>query len=223
MPGYIDVVYDEKVRPYTESPTQLCNYLIHRFNMKPEDRLLDVGCGRGDFLKGFNDSGLDVCGVDNEKSDSPLLKDTEVRYAHFENEIFPFDSDTFDIVFSKSVIEHMFNPGNFMGECYRVLKPGGRIILMTPDWISQMKTFFDDYTHRQPYTVAAIKDTLSIFGFKEVSSELFYQLPILWRYQALKIVSRILRLFIPVTTKSRIKFVRWSVELMVLGTGIKQD
>lgn len=33
--------------------------------------------------------------------------------------------------------------------------------------------------------------------------------------------SNIIRLFVPVTTKSRIKFIRWSVELMILGTGVK--
>ena len=223
MPGYIDIIYDEKVRPYTEYPGQLCNYLLHRFNIKKEDRLLEVGCGRGDFLKGFKDSGLNVCGLDYERPLSQvMLKDIEVRYANLENEPFPFDNDVFDVVFSKSVIEHIFKPENFMKESYRVLKPGGRIVLMTPDWISQMKIFFDDYTHRQPYAVAGVKDALNIFGFTEVSSELFYQLPMLWRYPALKVLSRILQLLVPVTTKSRIKFIRWSVELMILGTGIKQ-
>ncbi len=191
--------------------------------MKKGYKLLDVGCGRGDFLKSFRDLGLDVCGLDNEKSHSQILKGIEVRYANIENEPFPFDSQMLDVVFSKSVMEHLFDPENFMRECYRVLKSGGRVIIMTPDWISQIKIFFDDYTHRQPYTVTAIKDILNIFGFKEVSSELFYQLPILWKYSVLKILSRILRLFVPVTTKSRIRFVRWSVELMILGTGIKNE
>ncbi len=223
MRSYIDVVYDEKIRPYTEYPFQLCKYLFDRFKMKRGDKLLDVGCGRGDFSKSFKDVGFDVYGLDNEKSHSQMLRDIEVRYANIENEPFPFESPIFDVVFSKSVIEHLFNPESFMRECYRVLKPGGRIIIMTPDWISQMKIFFDDYTHRQPYTVTAIKDILNIFGFKELNSELFYQLPIVWKYPVLKILSRIFRLFVTVTTKSRIKFVRWSVELMILGTGIKNE
>ena len=221
MSDYIDVIYDEKVRPPTEYPLRLCKYLFNRFKMKRGDKLLDVGCGRGDFLKGFKDLGLDVYGLDNEKSHSRMLKDIKVRYANIESEPFPFENQMFDVVFSKSLIEHLFNPENFMRECDRVLKPAGRVIIMTPDWISQMKTFFDDYTHRQPYTVTAVKDILNIFGFKEVTSEVFYQLPILWRYPLLKILSSILRLFVPVTTKSRIKFVRWSVELMILGAGIK--
>jgi len=223
MRSYIDFIYDEKVRPPTEYTLQLCKYLFNRFKMKRGDKLLDVGCGRGDFLKGFEDLGLDVYGLDNEKSHSRMLKDIEVRYANIESEPFPFENQMFDVVFSKSLIEHLFNPENFMRECERVLKPAGRVIIMTPDWISQMKTFFDDYTHRQPYTVTAVKDILNIFGFKEVTSEVFYQLPILWRYPLLKILSSILRLFVPVTTKSRIKFVRWSVELMILGTGIKNE
>lgn len=92
---------------------------------------------------------------------------------------------------------------------------------MTPDWTSTMKIFFDDYTHRQPYTAAGAKDLLDIFGFLETRADIFYQLPVLWRYSALKIVSRILQVFVPVTAKSRIKFIRWSVELMVLATGVK--
>lgn len=59
MSNYIKVVYDEKVRPYTEYPPQLCKYLSNRFYMKKEDKLLDVSCGRGDFLKGFKDLGLE--------------------------------------------------------------------------------------------------------------------------------------------------------------------
>lgn len=223
MGRYIDVIYNEKTRPLTDYPYRLCKYLFQRFKMKKGFKLLDVGCGRGDFLKGFNDLELDGYGLDNERSHSQILKNIEVKYSNIENEPFPFDDNMFDVVFSKSVIEHLFDPENFITECYRVLKPGvgGRIIIMTPDWISQMKIFFDDYTHRQPYTATAVKDTLNIFGFKKVSSELFYQLPVLWKYPMLKILSCILRLFVPATAKSRIKFIRWSVELMILGTGIK--
>jgi len=92
---------------------------------------------------------------------------------------------------------------------------------MTPDWLTQMKTFYDDYTHRQPYTAKSIKYVLDVFGFQGAQAEIFYQLPIVWRYPMIKMISRCLQLVVPVTTKSKIKFIRWSVELMVLGTGVK--
>ena len=93
--------------------------------------------------------------------------------------------------------------------------------MMTPDWPSMMKIFFDDYSHRQPYSRTALKDLLEMFKFQGVSVEIFYQLPVLWRYPALKLVSRILQWVVPVTVKSPVKFIRWSVELMILGTGLK--
>lgn len=219
IPGYIDTVYDRRIRPQTSYPFQLADYLFHRFGMKRGDRLLDIGCGAGDMVRAFGSLGLWASGLDREKS--KMHSDIPVKYADIENEPFPFGDKVFDVVFSKSLIEHLFDPANFMKECFRILKPGGRIILMTPDWNSQAKIFFDDYTHRQPYTVTAIGDILKIFGFQRVSSEVFYQLPILWRHPALKVVSQILRLCMPVTMKAQIKFVRWSVELMILGTGVK--
>ena len=182
---------------------------------------MDVGCGRGDFAKGFEDLGLEVFGLDVEKGDSELLKEIELKIADIENRSFPFGDETFDIVFSKSVIEHFWKPDNFIKECRRVLKPGGRIIVMTPEWQSQMKIFYNDYTHAHPYTITGLGSLLKIYGFKNVSSEIFYQLPILWKYPQLKILSKLLQVFGPVKKIHKNKFIRWSRELMVLGAGIK--
>lgn len=221
MPDYVGVIYSKDTRPVTRYPSQLCRYLFGRFKMGKGQKILDVGCGRGDFFKGFKDIGLEAYGLDREKTDSDMLNEINVEYADLETEKMPFSDDVFDIVFSKSVIEHFFNPENFMKECYRILKPGGKIIIMTPDWLSQMKIFYDDYTHRTPFAVGSLRDTLLIFGFKRVTSERFYQLPIVWKFPLIKIVSRFVSLFVPVTLKSKIKFMRWSVELMILGYGEK--
>jgi len=221
MAGYIDTVYDKKVRPRTDYPRELAEYLIRRFGLIPGARLLDAGCGRGDFLRAFADAGIAACGLDREPAGAKTAEGIAVKYADLEKDSFPFSDGTFDVVFSKSVLEHLFNPEKFMAECRRVLKPGGRIIILTPDWVSQMKIFFDDYTHRQPYTPSGLKDLLDIFEFKNTAAELFYQLPVVWKYPALKIFSRLLQFFVPVTLKVKNKFVRWSVELMILGTGVK--
>lgn len=221
MASYLNTVYNEDIRPRTEYPKQLCCHLVSRFKIPIGATILDVGCGRGEFINGFMTCGLDSYGIDREPTGSKVDKNVVIKYADFEKGAFPFKDDYFDVVFSKSVIEHLFDPSTFISECYRVLKPGGRIIVMTPDWKSTMKVFFDDYTHRQPYTPTAVKDILGIFGFKNPFSEVFYQLPITWKYPIIKIVCKLLQLFVPVTLKSNIKFIRWSVELMVLGSGVK--
>jgi len=198
---YLEVIYKDK--PKTKYPSQLCKYLFDRFGMKFGDKLLDVGAGRGEFTKGFQDLGIIAIPVDRpvDFNKDPLIGE-------------------YDFVFSKSVIEHLEKPDNFLKESYKVLKPNGRIIIMTPDWQSQMHIFYNDYTHVRPYDKNGLKDLLKIYDFKEVSSEKFYQLPILWKYPLLKIISKCLQIF-PVKREIKNKFIRWSRELMILATGTK--
>ncbi len=58
--------------------------------------------------------------------------------------VFPFENDTFDYIFAEHVIEHLtYKEGLFMlRECHRVLKPGGKIRIATPD----LETLIDLYT-----------------------------------------------------------------------------
>jgi SAM-dependent methyltransferase len=222
MPNYLDVVYNKEKRPHTDYPSKLAGYLFERFHMQKGDRFLDIGCGRGDFTKAFKDLGLQVAGIDREKGDSEFLQDIDVRIQEdLGNSSFPFPDNSFDVVFSKSVIEHIRGPENFMKEQLRVLKPDGRIIAMVPDWHSQMFIFYDDPTHVHPYTAVGLSDLFSMHGFQNVQSELFYQLPILWKYPFLKFISQSLQLLGPVKKIYTNKFIRWSRELMILASGTK--
>jgi SAM-dependent methyltransferase len=49
------------------------------------------------------------------------------------NNPLPFEDETFDCVFGFSVLEHLLNGCAFMREAHRVLKPGGRLVLLTPN------------------------------------------------------------------------------------------
>ncbi len=226
MKEYLDVVYDEKAKPYTKYPFQLCQHLFNKLKMEKGDKILDIGCGRGEFSKGFKDLGLEVFCLDRDRSLSEkrqaLLEGIELRHADVEKDVFPYQNETFDFVFSKSLIEHLMSPENFISESFRVLKKKGRNIVMTPDWQSQMYVFYNDYTHVRPYLPNGLADLLKMHNFKDVQTELFYQLPILWKYPLLKIFSRILQFLGPVKKIHKNKFMRWSRELMILGTGIKE-
>lgn len=58
----------------------------------------------------------------------------------------PYNDSTFDCVFSKSFIEHFYYPEQIIQAIYRILKPGGTVITMTPDWDVIYKMFYEDYT-----------------------------------------------------------------------------
>src|SRR5438876_500647 len=103
-----------------------------------------------------------------------------VKVANIEEGL-PFPDGTFDYVFSKSNIEHLQHPGRMLRECYRVLRPGGVAVIMTPSWRHQWRVFYEDYTHVSPFTVNGLSDALTIAGFHDVEVKLFWQLPFLWK------------------------------------------
>ena len=229
MSLYREVIYpkdDKNLYPY-----KLCRYLISRFVPKvgPSITLLEIGCSSGVFLKQFYNIGnFDCYGVDirDEKVPNIIFKQCNI-----EKEDIPFNKDFFDIIYTKSVIEHVHNTDRFLSEAKRVLKPNGIFICMTPDWKSQMKHFWDDYTHVKPFTKKGLKDAILIHGYSSVKCEYFLQLPLVWKYPWLKYICRIIAKWVPGrfvfkteeqrNTKDR-KWIRFSKDRMLLATGSKK-
>lgn len=108
-----------------------------------------------------------------------------------------------------------------MQEMKRVLKPGGLLILMVPDWKTQRHIFYLDPTHIHPYTQESIDWLLRMMGYGDVCSETFVQLPVVWEHSMLRWGCRLLQLLGPVSRIYKNKFFRFSRELMILGTGRK--
>jgi SAM-dependent methyltransferase len=96
------------------------------------DRLLDAGCGR--YLEFSRElaGNVQVTGIDLEET-----LDTHNQGSPFavrgNLEKLPFPSNYFNLAISRSVIEHLENPLAVFQEFNRVLKPGGRVILVTPN------------------------------------------------------------------------------------------
>lgn len=223
MPDYLSVVYDEQSHPYTDYPSKLCAHLFETYHMKPGMKLLEPGYGRGEFLSGFKDLGLQCAGLDRSSETTPkLLRESGIPLEVWDVEGeggMPFPDASFDVVYNKSFLEHLGRPETLLHEARRVLKPGGLLLCLVPDWESNYKIYFDDFTHQTPFTVVSLRDILLISDFEDVAVRKFRQLPIVWRYPALNYLCAAISPFVPVRTKN--KFLRWSRELMLVGCGYK--
>jgi SAM-dependent methyltransferase len=221
MADYLKVVYDESSHPYTEYPAQLCAYLFQVFGMQPGDRMLEPGCGRGEFLTHFKDLGLVCQGLDLSPEAQHMSDGIDVDLCNVETESLPYDDESFDVIYSKSFLEHLRSPDVFFAEARRVLKPGGLLLSLVPDWEANYKTYFDDFTHRTPFTRVALADLYRMCDFERASVYRFRQLPIVWRHPWMNMVCAAISPFVPVRTKT--KFFRWSRELMLVGSGYKPE
>lgn len=123
---------------YTEPPIKLAS-------LRPGDRVLDVGCGRGEVVFQSAARGAVATGIDFATSaieiasatrgrHAPEIRD-RVRFVEGNAESLPFDSGSFEKVFMLDVVEHL-SPGELrrvLGEIRRVLVPGGMLIIHTTE------------------------------------------------------------------------------------------
>ena len=176
---------------------------------------------RGEFLNGFSSNGLKAFGVDQYDTAKKYFPELNISIADFENEKLPFDNNYFEVIFSKSVVEHFYFPEKIVKEIFRVLKPGGIAIILTPDWHYNYIQFYEDYTHRTAFTSTSLKDILLIHNFKNVNVSKFKQLPILWNQnKLLSLLSEFTRVFAPNFLKNKSKWIVFK-EIMLIASAIK--
>ncbi len=223
--SYTKVHYNENVRTYTKFPRQLCEHLADKYFKARKGKLLDVCCGRGEFVDIYSDLGFDVYGVD--KDSLACAKGLKVKVADIDREALPFEDNYFDFIMMKSAIEHLGNVYHVMENLRRVLKPGGKIIILTCDWKSVYKVFYDDADHKSPFTVFSLHDLLLRYDFKDVVAENIHYLPFSWRNKLFRFIPEIIAALVPIdfppTVKLTpfIKLVKFSRERHVVAYGVK--
>jgi ubiquinone/menaquinone biosynthesis C-methylase UbiE len=113
----------------------LINQLIDLHGKK----IVDVGCGKGVWLAQFAEiaGAENVYGTEYDSEFVAQLKATNAPWAanviQSAAEKLPFAENSFDIVFSNEVLEHVQDDAKAASEAMRILKPGGKFIVFTPN------------------------------------------------------------------------------------------
>lgn len=96
-------------------------------------RVLDVGCGSGVLLARMKALGWDAEGVEIDPEAVKVGRARGVKVAQGTLMDQHYEADAFDAVHSAHVIEHVPDPVALLRECRRILKPGGRLVFLTPN------------------------------------------------------------------------------------------
>ncbi len=166
---------------FTYSPFKILEFeeMTRRVEFQGDERVLDIGCGDGlhTLLLGARSghtTGIDVNSdfiADARSYAEGFRRKATVDFMDKPLEQIGFEDQTFDLVFSICVIEHIPNHEEVLAECLRILKPGGRIVFT----VDTLETISDDALieqHRAAHWVQryfrqdSLRELLESIGFE---------------------------------------------------------
>lgn len=140
---------EENIQPIT-MPGVHSRFLEYfkKQNEKAPLKVLDLGAGQGALTQRLFDMGYEVsaCDLFPEYFKYPKVKCERVDVT----ENFPYSDNTFDLVIAIEVTEHILDHENFFREINRILKPGGRLYISTPNILSlksRMRFLFQGFPY----------------------------------------------------------------------------
>ena len=92
-------------------------------------RVVDLGCGEEGYLTYLIDRAGEIIGVDSRVTEGPYH-----RYIQADLDLeLPLERESVDLAASKFLLEHLDSPGRFFERAFGILRPGGSLLLMTPN------------------------------------------------------------------------------------------
>ena len=143
--------------------------------LKPNDRILEIGCGIGSIVSEVSKQGYDITGTDisSRAIEYGLKKYCDIKLMVQPAEELQFEDHTFDVVLSFDLFEHIARVDRHISEVYRVLKEDGFYLLQTPNKYSNVifetlyhKSLKWRRAHPSLHTPGQLKRRLARHGFQ---------------------------------------------------------
>ncbi|MEY2340568.1 class I SAM-dependent methyltransferase [Acidithiobacillus sp. IBUN Pt1247-S3] len=185
--GYLNSCYKASLEPSNKLGAWLIPMLPQRRRIdesvrhlpshNESKRVLNIGCGNGHFLKTAIQLGWEAWGIDLDEKAVEVARRTgaNVSVGGFPDTGLP--SESFDYITLNHVIEHVHSPLDALKEVYRLLKPGGKIWIATPNINSIGHCIFgrhwlnlDPPRHLVIFNINSLHDILRLAGFGAIHS-----------------------------------------------------
>lgn len=184
--GLTDELYARyaATRPHRPAPARVTDLLAGReptFRKRfapllprgRDARILDLGCGYGDFLYFVQQQGYTATtGIDLDPAHVERARRLGVKNVHCADaSTFLESAGEFDFIAAIDVLEHIPRPRvlSFLRLVRRTLAPGGRFLCQVPNLAAfHTPLYFMDFTHETPFTAPSLKQVLELAGFVNV-------------------------------------------------------
>lgn len=137
--------------------------IIARLALPPGAKVLDYGCGPGDFLLVAREAGIDATGIDSSPRSIRLAEERGISVISGETAVLLSRPERYDAIIVQSVLEHVSDPLSLVTDLRRVLAPGGVLVLSSP---TPGPFFWDDPTHVRPHTPKSLAVLAEIAGME---------------------------------------------------------
>ncbi len=131
-------------------------------------RVLDCGAWNGWFLSYNVPAIAQRIALDFDAHFAADLRRDGIDFvlADMEKGALPLAADTMDLVAMTSTLEHLSCPEHVATEVRRVLKPGGIVFITVPDILKYKFHFWDDVTHKRPFSASSLRFLFETHGFE---------------------------------------------------------
>jgi|SRR5579872_2247765 len=138
--------------------------------------LLDIGCSSGGFLSNMKSGAWQLCGIEMEASTAARARATTGAEVFVGDAVeAPFPAASFDVITCFDVLEHVYNPREFLTKVLHWLKPGGIFYAMMPNIASWEARAFGDHwfglelpRHLFHFSPKSLRCLMGDIGFSEV-------------------------------------------------------
>lgn len=152
--------------------------IISPYIKNQEDFIIDYGCGLGTFLNYIHQKHQNVKGFDISEEARNVVKERYNITALSPQEISTIPSNSAAAITTWHVLEHIYNLHELLDEFYRIIKPGGVLVVALPNPKSydalKMKEYWDGYDvprHIYHFPPDTIKNWVTSKGFKHTKTE----------------------------------------------------